>query len=744
MNKKYILFCLMAMVMTLFASCGAIDDALNGDDDEPDVPVEETVVNGQMQKSELVGFVTDTDGQPLQGVIVTSGTARTVTNEAGGFNLGELDINGGRSIVKFSSDNYFTVVRSAESFDADNWNVVLCPRFNYNSYTVSTTFSASTAQVLTADLMTVDLSGATGYTNVRNGKTFTGTVKAEMMYLSPENEHFTDMMPGGDLAALREDGSRAQLKSYGMVSVGLYDSNGERLQLKDGSSAKLTFPVPESMKGGDLPASIPLWSFNESTGLWEEEGAAEKMGDVYEGTVKHFSWVNLDWPEEQATIHGYVKNDRGNVIPGVKVLINKQASVRTNDKGYYTATVMANTRFTLKVDPKSYGNCKNVPVLDVHPLQPKSDNKMEDIVLPYMPKISGAVVNDAGGSPMASLWIEYRGEKTSKVYSTAEGNFAMYVPEDYRGSATLVALTSDNKRFEREIELDGEDHFYTINISSTAGSGGILTATLDGGGSLTFNIVDAGPEELGGVVLNGENLMVMQDSEDEGSGDEFYFVQKGYKESGTSYENGMMDVSNSRGNNFQSTTVKSEIVKKDGKFVFNFSGQGVVDDETRASIYGTGVTLSLLMKGETVHNVTPAEAGLPDFAPALSAKSPAIYVIKESEKMGKGGMICYNGNMTEYENLKAQAANNGLKLVDEETYDDYSSVTYSTGNKLVTIDYTKDAKNINDSYDPLFGDEAPITVTVLDGFTLSISDMFGAPSPSKTKVMKRVIRAATK
>lgn len=45
----------------------------------------------------------------------------------------------------------------------------------------------------------------------------------------------------------------------------------------------------------------------------------------------------------------------------------------------------------------------------------------------------------------------------------------------------------------------------------------------------------------------------------------------------------------------------------------------------------------------------------------------------------------------------------------------------------------KDTKNIDDSCDMLFGDDTPITVTVLDGFTFSISDMLGAPASAKSE-----------
>jgi hypothetical protein len=99
-----------------------------------------------------------------------------------------------------------------------------------------------------------------------------------------------------------------------MTKVEMKDNAGNALQLKDGKEAQLTFPIPESLKD-KTPNQIPLWSFNESTGLWEEEGIATLQNGVYVGTVKHFSWVNLDWPETRVTVNIKVKTTTGKVVP---------------------------------------------------------------------------------------------------------------------------------------------------------------------------------------------------------------------------------------------------------------------------------------------------------------------------------------------------------------------------------------------------------------------------------------------
>jgi len=86
---------------------------------------------------------------------------------------------------------------------------------------------------------------------------------------------------------------RVILKSYGMLAVELESSSGERLQIADGKTARITIPIPTSIQS-PAPASISLWYVDEKTGIWKEEGDALKTGTGYVGDVKHFTFWNCD------------------------------------------------------------------------------------------------------------------------------------------------------------------------------------------------------------------------------------------------------------------------------------------------------------------------------------------------------------------------------------------------------------------------------------------------------------------
>ena len=59
--------------------------------------------NLRPQKGLLEGFVRDTEGKPIANVTVSSGETTTTTDQNGFFALTQLNLNGQRAIVKFSS-----------------------------------------------------------------------------------------------------------------------------------------------------------------------------------------------------------------------------------------------------------------------------------------------------------------------------------------------------------------------------------------------------------------------------------------------------------------------------------------------------------------------------------------------------------------------------------------------------------------------------------------------------------------
>ena len=280
--------------------------------------------SGDMQSVNLQGLVKDASGNPLGGVNVVTGSLSATTDSDGKFTFSKVEVVNKRAVIQFEKGGYFTLTRSNVK-RSDMFIDAVLYRYGNSDISSQTTFSAASETTLAVGNMKVALPASSLVK--ADGSAYTGTVTANMLYLDPNNENFTDMMPGGDLLALNATGSEVILISYGMTNVVLTDSDGKPLQLKSGSAAETTFPIPGGMK--NTPATIPLWHFDDDKGIWTESGVATKEGDVYVGTVSHFSWCNLDYPARQVTIKVTVKAPPCPTcdtvpVPWVKVTISEQ------------------------------------------------------------------------------------------------------------------------------------------------------------------------------------------------------------------------------------------------------------------------------------------------------------------------------------------------------------------------------------------------------------------------------------
>ena len=322
-------------ILTAILAIAVIGCKKNSDDEKP---------TGNMQTVALSGVVTDINEAPLSGVTVTTGTATAMTNAKGEFTFTQAQVINKRAVIKFEKSGYFSLTRSREKANEMFMNAVLYPCGN-NDISVQTTFDATKEKTLAVGGMKVLFQASS---IVRpDGSEYSGTVNANMLYLDPNNENFAGLMPGGDLMAIQANGSEAMLISYGMFNMALTDNAGNPLQLKSGSPAEATFPMPAGMASG-APASMPLWSFNEEKGIWTEEGTATLKGGAYVGMVTHFSWVNCDEPGGVVTLKGKVVDCEGKPVSNAKVK-SGQTSVFTNNKGEYSGLIPANKTCTLSV-----------------------------------------------------------------------------------------------------------------------------------------------------------------------------------------------------------------------------------------------------------------------------------------------------------------------------------------------------------------------------------------------------------
>ncbi|MCL2626794.1 MAG: hypothetical protein FWD46_08280 [Cystobacterineae bacterium] len=377
--------------------------------------------------SMLHGMVLDSFGKALRGVRVSSGTVNVTTDYAGKFRIEKPAIVNNRSVIQFEKPGYFTLTRSGVKQEETYLRVMLHPQGNSNT-SLKHTFNAQNPTSLTIrgngapNAMQVHLQASA--LARADGSDYTGMATADMVYLDPNNEHFAESMPGGDLAAINGAGNEGVLISYGMVDVNFSDDEGNPLQLKNGSPAQIVFPLPAGMENNP-PTSIPLWHFDEEQGVWVEEGVAQRVAGangtyLYQGEAKHFSWWNLDIYAEPATVEGSVVDCKSKPVPyllvtgqviatetatGITQLASKVVAF-TNSKGKYSLLVPiglnyvgADLSYTLDIRVEGNGEIKG-GVSGIR-LQPGNVTITNDIYVPCI-DLSG----ESGGEMGAFFDIE--------------------------------------------------------------------------------------------------------------------------------------------------------------------------------------------------------------------------------------------------------------------------------------------------------------------------------------------------
>ena len=741
-SLTFVFMALLMMLMT-FASCSKLQELLNeGDDDDDDSgginPPE--LVEGRMEDIALSGIVRDASGTPIEGVSIVSGSSAATTNTDGFFEFDQIQVvsvQNDRSVVRFSKAGYFDVVRSMDADDAEgaSWEVVMCKKEN-NDFTSIKTYSSSSDQTLQAGEMKIDMP-QDGYKVDGTGAGYTGKVKSEMVYLDPNNERFSEMMPGGDLAAVRSDNSSAQLVSYGMTDLNMYAENGDKLQLKDGSKAKLTFPIPAGM-GENPPASIPLWSFNENTGLWEEEGSAQLQGNVYVGEVAHFSWVNLDYPEKQGTVYGYVKDDTGKVLPGVRLSIGQLlGSKTTKSDGSYEQEVPANTDFSITVKNQYYGGINQDVSVKVSALSP-GERRQVDITLPHLVRVYGKVMNERGDGIRSSVWVQTDKAKTEVLQTDKDGNFNVYVPKDMKGKATVFARTYRGDEVSKDITIEDKDVYVEMTVS---GTGGVNTNMIHIYSDVLGNEAWPVPtytSPISGVVILDNAMMLIPE---ERANILMSIMVAQYDKEKTTYTDGVTAYVANQAEKRQFQTMlgkemKCTVQRNGNDFVFSLEGNGVFYQEAsdndadeqeteekydeNAKLEGKMMSYQLLAAAKTLRNIKPVDAGFPSITPQLDAKAPLALLITESLSLGKGGVVYYNGGSNDYKTLKNAAAKLGLTNMGEDNEDGCMSVIFYSAKKkiLITLDYDSQATGVTNKNTFEDADEyAPISMTILDGIS---------------------------
>jgi hypothetical protein len=102
-----------------------------------------------------------------------------------------------------------------------------------------------------------------------------------------------DQLPGDYGGIDKTTGAGVRLQTFGAADIEILDAAGNPYNLAPGKTAILRMPI-DPLLAAAAPPSIPVWHYDTTRGMWDEDGVATKVGNVYETTVTHFSAVNMD------------------------------------------------------------------------------------------------------------------------------------------------------------------------------------------------------------------------------------------------------------------------------------------------------------------------------------------------------------------------------------------------------------------------------------------------------------------
>ena len=396
MKTVYYHVVILLLVIFVYSSCTKEEDVSSNSTSSS------SIYFGNSISIKARGQVVDQFGSAVEGAIVRAGNKVDTTDIHGVFQLNNFAAYEKSGCVTVEKAGYFKGVRNFIPLATGNeLKIRLLTRTNVgtivsaNGGTVTTTNASLTLSANTVQL---------------NNAPYNGVINVAMRHISPESATFFEEIPGG-LTGIDESDLYA-LKSYGMVAVELTDNNGQKLQISPGQTATVKFTVPPSLIAS-APATIDLWSLDETLGVWKKEGAATLDGNTneYIAQVSHFSFWNCDVSLNPVNIDGMVVYDQtSQPVAGAIVELtsssNGLAQTITNAAGWFSGIVPENEVFTIKV----YTSCNGVNnVVYTGSIGPfSSATTISNIIIPLTATIYGNVL-DCNNNPIANSYVLLNG-----------------------------------------------------------------------------------------------------------------------------------------------------------------------------------------------------------------------------------------------------------------------------------------------------------------------------------------------
>jgi hypothetical protein len=431
--------------------------------------------------SSVSGFVTDENEVAVNGAAVQFGSSNTTTDKYGYFEVRNVQVTQEAAVVTVIKPGYFKGIKTyiATAGKSAFFRIKLLPKSTAGNIDAATGGSVALSNGLSVSLP------AGAVVNAANNTAYSGPVTVAAQWLNPAAADIWRAMPG-DLRGLDNNGYLKLLQTYGMSAIELTGSSGELLQIATGKKATVNFPLSTAV-AGTAPASIPLWYFDETKGLWKEEGSAVKSGNNYVGEVSHFSYWNCDIPlEKSVQFELTVVDANGNPMPFVTVYVNYSggsytgAHGSTDSSGYINGRIPANASLVIEIYAD---NQCNGPVYSQSVTTGTTDISFGNITLTgsKVATVSGSVT-DCSNAPVTNGYVLMK-----KGYY----NYRTNVNPDGTFDFNAIICTGNTSAEVIAVDNNSQEQSSVINVTLTEGAnslGGLKACGISIEESITYTV----------------------------------------------------------------------------------------------------------------------------------------------------------------------------------------------------------------------------------------------------------------
>jgi hypothetical protein len=424
MNKILKIVLIANLLILLIAAIGCSEDGSI---------ITNTPNNGGSTTTTITGIVVNENNVPISGVTVTAHGQVKTSGVNGEFMFTGITVPQGRLFVKAEKSGFFTATRG-EQPKAGATVVKITMMQKSVTHTINST-TGGTANLNNGSMVEIQA----GSVVKSDGTTYDGPVNMSVVYMDPTDVKFSETVSGGDMMARRSDSTDAVLYSYGIMKVEMESPAGERLNVTGGNPSTITTTIPAALVS-QAPATIPLWYFDENTGLWREEGVATKQGNKYVGTVNHFTDWNNDYPGYITRVEGKVIDCQGQPMPGIIVKVGQTIAV-TDEFGNYVRTVPTGVDFTISVEPTQNfgmsGTLINIPAL--------TQNQVYQVPLCQLacfPVITGTF-KDCNNNNIYGTLSVFWDNQNQGILPTQTGTFRVYVAPNKQARLKFTSYSGE-------------------------------------------------------------------------------------------------------------------------------------------------------------------------------------------------------------------------------------------------------------------------------------------------------------